>query len=228
MSEEKILENIDELDSNQVAIEKKKFTFKGFFKSKKNIFALGAFVFGLLAIVLFLVCPAIAIDLTKDGKAVASNNAATIPTMASYREVFSGLTVLLGNVSYAVWHNVGPSAVEETQQMAFNIPLLIGLVLIFAGIVMNAICLFLNKSGLVNKIILGLLVCGSIMVLLAPVWFYAINPITASTRYDTQKTVYPYGSINAHSQIGTVLGALFGVISSVFAGLLLPKPVETR
>ena len=66
------------------------------------------------------------------------------------------------------------------------------------------------------------------MILLSPIWFYLVNPITASTRYNTQLTIYEYGSINGHSGFGSVLAALFGIVSSVFAGLLIIKVEETR
>ena len=86
----------------------------------------------------------------------------------------------------------------------------------------------LNKSNVVNKVILGLMIVGSILLLLSAVWFYAVDPITASTRYDTTATIYPYGSINGHDGAGTIVASLIGIAGAVFSGLLIAKPVETR
>ena len=227
MAEEKILDALE--DEKQVSlVSKKKFSFEGFFKDKRNIFALVAVVLGILAIVLYLVLPAVFIDLTDEGKDIANKNASTIPEMANYHQSISGINVLFGIGTYDVWKNVETSAVLETQKLVFNVPLLVGLILILAGVIMIVVMTLSNKSNVLNKVILGLMIVGSIILLLTAIWFYAVNPITASTRYDTTNTIYPYGSINGHAAFGAIISALLGIAASVFSGLLIIPPVETR
>ena len=148
--------------------------------------------------------------------------------MSSYHESITGLNAMLGGGTYTVWHNVLTSAIKEVQTMKFNIPMLVGVLLMLAGIIILVVLTLTANAGVLNKVAFGLLIVGSIVTLLAPVWFYAVNPLNDSTRYDTQLVLYPYGSINAHGGIGAILGAAFGVASSVFSSLLILKPVETR
>ena len=209
--------------SEQVAKEKKPFDAKSFFTNKKNIFSMVGVLFGILAVVLFLVLPVVQISLTPEGVALASKNAATIPDMASYHEVLGGAKVLFGNGSYNVWINSGTSAYLKTEQMAFNVPLLIGLIFVLAASIALLVMLILKKNNIINKFILGLFVLGAVVLILTPVWFYMVNPIVASTRYDTSATIYPYGSVNAHGEIGMILSAAFAIISCVASGMLIVK-----
>ena len=64
------------------------------------------------------------------------------------------------------------------------------------------------------------------MILLTPVWFYMVNPIVASTRYDTTLTIYPYGSVNAHAAAGMIVSFIFAIIASVAAGTLIIRKEE--
>ncbi|MCQ2776665.1 MAG: hypothetical protein MJ217_03005 [Bacilli bacterium] len=228
MSEE-ILDKLEDEETNKVAIQHEKFSFKTFFTKITNIFGLVSVVGAILAVLFVFILPIITIDLTTEGVALAKANAATIPEMSNYKEILEGWKVIFGVGTYDVWHNVGTSAVRETQNLVFNIPLLVGVVLTIAGAVIVAITVVTRNYGLLNKIAFACAIAGFIMLFLAPVWFYAVNPIVASTRYDTKLVLYEYGSINGHGNLlGTLLVALFGLVSVVFAGLLLPKPVETR
>lgn len=209
--------------SEQVAKEKKPFDAKAFFTNKNNIFAMVAILFGLLAVVLFLVLPVIQISLTPEGVVLAEKNASTIPDMQNYHEVLGGAQVLFGIGTYNVWINQGTSAVMETQELAFNVMMLIALLLILSATIALAVLLILKKNNIINKFILGFFVVGAVMLILTPVWFYMANPIIASTRYDTSATIYPYGSVNAHAHIGMILAAAFAIISSVTSGLLIVK-----
>lgn len=213
--------------SNELPNEKKSFDAKAFFTNKKNIASLVAILFGILSVVLFLVFPIVQISLTPDGKALAAKNIDTIPEMSKYHEVLGGAKVLFGSGSYTVWHNVTTSAVLEVQNLAFNTPLLIGLILILGASIALAVMLVLKKNNIVNKFILGAYIVGSVIILLTPVWFYAVNPITASTRYDTTLTIYPYGSVNAHGEVGMILSFIFAIIASVAAGTLIIRKEET-
>lgn len=206
--------------------EKKPFDAKAFFTNKKNIASLVAILFGILAVVMFLVLPLVQISLTPDGKALAAKNAETIPEMAKYHEVLGGIKVLFGSGSYTVWHNVTTSAVLETQQLSFNVPMLIGLLLILAASIALIVMLVLKKNNIVNKFILGFYIVGAVLILLSPVWFYMANPIVASTRYDTTLTIYPYGSVNAHADVGMIISFIFAIIASVASGLLIVRKEE--
>ena len=208
--------------------EKKPFDAKAFFTNKKNIFAMVAILFGILSVVMFLVLPVIQITLTPDGVQVAKNNAETIPDMAHYHEVLGGIKVIFGAGSYSVWHNVATSAVLETQQLAFNAPMLIALVLVLGASIALLVLLILKKNNLVNKIILGAYVVGAVMLILTAVWFYAVNPITASTRYDQANTVYPYGSVNAHLAVGSILSFVFAIVAAVASGFLVVRKEDPR
>ena len=209
--------------SNELPNEKKSFDAKAFFTNKKNIASLVAIFFGLLAVVMFLVLPVVQITLTPDGKALAEKNAETIPEMAKYHEVLGGIKVLFGIGSYSVWHNVTTSAVLEVQKLAFNVPILIGLVLVLGASIALAVLLILKKNNIINKFILGAYIVGAVLILLTPVWFYMVTPITASTRYDTTLTIYPYGSINAHAAVGMILSFLFAIVGAVASGLLIVR-----
>ncbi len=227
MSEEKILETLED-EKEFVEFEKKKFTFKGFFKEKRNIYALIAVILGLAAIIVFLASSTIAIDLTPEGIALAENNVDTIPEFLNYGERLNGAAVTFGVGSYGVWINQETSAYYEIQNMSFNAPIFIGLLFVLAGVVAVVVMTLLNKANFVNKIILGLFIVGALFILFAPIWFYAVNPIIASSRYDTRQNLAPYGSINAHGSAGLLVSAILGIGASVFSGLLIVKPVETR
>lgn len=208
--------------------EKKSFDAKAFFTNKKNIFSMVAILFGILSVVMFVVLPVIQITLTPEGKSLANLNAETIPEMASYHQVLGGIKVLFGQGTYDVWKNVGTSAVLETQALAFNAPLLIGLILILGASITLAVLLVLKKNNVINKIILAAYVIGALMVILSAVWFYAMNPIIASTRYDQAATNYPYGSVNAHLAVGAILSFAFAVIAAVASGFLIVKKEDPR
>lgn len=201
---------------------------KSFFSDKKNIYALIAIAAGLLAVILFIVLPAIQISLTPDGKDIAKMNAETIPEMGKYHEVLGGSNVLFGIGTYTVWKNVGTTAVKETQQLAFNIPMLVGLILILLSAGGLAFLTIKRKNNIANKFVLAGFILGAIVLLLSPIWFYAINPIIASTRYTPTKSIYEYGSVNAHAHVGPILSGLLGIVSSVFSGMLIIHPESTR
>ena len=212
--------------SEQIAKEKKPFDAKTFFTNKNNIFSMVAIFFGILAIVMFLVLPVVQITLTPDGVALARNNADSIPEMSSYHEILGGSKVLFGIGTYTVWKNVGTSAQLEVQNLAFNIPMLIGLLLVLAASIALLVLLLLGKNNIINKFIVGFYVVGAVALVLTPVWFYMVNPIIASTRYDTSATLYPYGSVNAHGAIGMILSSIFAIISCVGSALLIHKKDE--
>ena len=107
--------------------------------------------------------------------------------------------------------------------MAFNVPILIGLLLVLGASIALAVLLILKKNNIINKFILGAYIVGAVLILLTPVWFYMVNPITASTRYDTTLTIYPYGSINAHAAVGMILSFLFAIVGAVASGLLIVR-----
>ena len=208
--------------------EKKPFDAKAFFTNKKNIFSMVAILFGILSVVMFVALPVVQITLTPDGRDIAKLNAETIPDMAKYHESIGGINVLFGIGSYTVWHNVGTTAVLETQKLAFNVPLLIALILVIGASIALLVLLLLKKNNVVNKIILGAFAVGTIMLVLTAVWFYAVNPITASTRYDQASTTYPYGSVNAHLNIGAILSFVFALIATVASGFLVVKKEDPR
>ena len=208
--------------------EKKSFDAKAFFTNKKNIFSMVAIFFGLLSVVMFLVLPVVQISLTPNGRDLANINAETIPEMAKYHEVLGGIKVLFGQGTYTVWINSGTTAILQTEQMVFNTPLLVGLLLILAGSISLLVLLILKKNNILNKFILGFFIVGALMVALSAVWFYAVNPIIASTRYDQANTLYPYGSVNAHLAIGAILSFAFAIISAVASGLLIAKKEDPR
>lgn len=208
--------------------EKTPFDAKAFFTNKKNIFAMVAILFGILSVVMFVALPVVQITLTPDGVQVAKNNAETIPEMTKYHEVLGGIKVLFGSGTYTVWRNVATSAVLETQQLAFNAPMLIGLILVLGASIALLVLLLLKKNNFVNKIVLGAYVVGAVMLLLTAVWFYAVNPITASTRYDQANTVYPYGSVNAHLAVGSILSFAFAIVAAVASGFLVVRKEDPR
>ena len=208
--------------------EKKTFDAKAFFTNKKNIFSMVAILFGFLSVLFFLVLPAVQITLTPDGRDLAALNEATIPEMAKYHEILGGAKVLFGNGTYTVWHNVGVSAVLETQNLSFNAPILIGLVLVLGASITLLVLMLLKKNNVLNKIVLGAFVVGAIMLALTAVWFYAVNPITASTRYNQQLTIYEYGSINAHLAVGSILSFACAIVSAVASGFLIVKKEDPR
>ncbi len=201
---------------------------KQFFSDKKNIFALIAIFSSVLAIVLFLLLPAIQITLTPDGRDIARMNAETIPEMSNYHEVLGGSNVLFGIGTYTVWKNVGTTAVKETQQLAFNIPMLVGLILLLLSAGGLTYLTITGKNNIVNKFVLAGFIIGAIVLLLSPIWFYAINPIVASTRYTPTKSIYEYGSVNAHAHAGPIVCGLLGIVASVFSGMLIIHPEQTR
>ena len=201
---------------------------KGFFSDKKNIFALIAIAAGFLAILLFILLPAIQITLTPDGKVIAQNNADTIPEMSKYHEVLGGSNVLFGIGTYTVWKNVGTTAVKTTEQLAFNIPMLIGLVFLLLSAGGLTYLLITKKNNIINKFVLAGFILGALILLLSPIWFYAINPIVASTRYTPTLSIYEYGSVNAHAHAGPIVSGLLGIVSSVFSGMLIIHPETTR
>ena len=207
---------------------KKTFDAKAFFTNKKNIFSMVAILFGILSVLFFLVLPAIQITLTPDGKDIAKLNAETIPEMANYHQVIGGSNVLFGIGSYQVWVNSGTSAVLQTQKLAFNVPILVGLILVLGASIALLVLLILKKNNIVNKFILGAYIVGAILIILTAVWFYAINPIVASTRYDQAATIYPYGSVNAHLAAGAIVSFACAIVSAVASGFLVVKKEDPR
>lgn len=201
---------------------------KGFFSNKKNIYALIAIIAGVLAVILFIVLPAIQITLTPDGRDIARMNADTIPEMSKYHEVLGGSNVLFGVGTYTVWKNVGTTAVKETQQLQFNIPMLVGLILLLLSAGGLTFLTITKKNNIANKFVLAGFIIGAIMLLLSPIWFYAVNPIVASTRYTPTKSIYEYGSVNAHAHAGPIVSGLLGIVASVFSGMLIIHPESTR
>lgn len=229
MSEESVVEALEEDKDLAKEQEKEKFNFKKFITNRTNIIGVVCVLTALIAIGLYVILPVISITLTPEGKALASNNAATIPAMADYFVRIRGFRVLLGMGQYGVWHNVGTSAVYEYQQLQVNIPLIIALVLLLAGAGLSIYTCIRGKFNWLNKLALFLSMMGAVMILITPAFFYAVNPITASTRYTQALTLYEFGSINAHGHpVGTILTSGFALISTICSGLLLPKPVETR
>lgn len=201
---------------------------KSFF-NKINICSLVAICLGVLSVLLFILLPAVRIDLTPDAKSAMANPSYTIPeAMASYKQIIGGSNLLFGVGSYSVWIASGTTASEQVEKLAFNIPLLIGVIFMIASSIGMAILLILDVNNVFNKIILAGFILGALIILFAPIWFYMVNPIVASTRFDTAHSIYPYGYINGHSAFGSILAGLLGIGAATASALTIIKTPETR
>lgn len=201
---------------------------KSFF-NKINICSLIAIVLGVLSVLLFVVLPAVRIDLTPDAKSAIANTSYEIPAaMSEFKESIAGSRLLFGSGSYNVWIASGKTASEVSEKLAFNVPLLIGVLFMIASSVGMVLLLLLDKNNVANKIILAGYILGALIILFSPIWFYMVNPILASTRYDTVNSIYPYGYVNGHGAVGSVLGGLVGIGAATASAFTIIKAPETR
>ena len=143
---------------------------KSFFADKHNIFSLIAIGSALLAIIFYLVLPVINIGLTPDGKALAT--LIEDKKMLEYSQTLNGIKVVFGQGTYDVYHNVGSSAVRETQALAFNVPLLIALLLLFVSACGLCFLMVTHKNNIWNKFILAGFIIGTILLLLTTLGFF--------------------------------------------------------
>lgn len=198
--------------------------FLGFFKNKNNVFIVVSFILAILAIILFIATPSIIIELNETGKGVVTKDP-TSP-IAGYSYTINGLNLLFGIGSYDVWRypDSGKTIALVSEKLHLNIPLLVSVILLILSAIGILVLAILKKNNVLNKICFAGLVIGAILMLLSPIWFYAMNDIKSSlyTEIGASHSKYtPYELVNAHSLPGAVVASLIAIASSVFTGLTI-------
>lgn len=193
--------------------------------SGKKIVSLVAIALAFIAIILYIVLPAI-----KIGPSFAFNdqvNAGKENFIAEKDWVYRvfGFEALFGGASYDVIKcGIGSEAYvihHETETTAFNICMLLAIIIAVAAIVLYSVMFFKKiKNATLNKVVIVLFVAAALMVLLTAVWFYAFNPIEESNYYDSvtkQDTLYKYS--NASLSAGPISGSILLVASGICTAL---------
>lgn len=232
--------------------------FISFLKDKKSIFSLIAVFFGFLSLVLFLLTPVVQIDLTNSGISLikqlgASELEGYHEVIYGFDLLFGGkgidviylqsgvLVPEIRTLNFNYMILIGLLLI-----FASSVALLIMMILRKNGLINKFILggYVLGTVMVLLTVVWFYAVNGSAASNLTgyidpvnKVWTATQGATTqeviiyntlASTYYVSQNTTYPYGSINANMDIGALLATIFTLISAIFSGLLISKPVETR
>ncbi|MGM9873366.1 MAG: hypothetical protein ACI31G_00380 [Bacilli bacterium] len=223
---------------------------------KKEIFSIIAIAFGFISIVVFLFTPVVQIDLTNLGKSMVATNPVMEgyhQTIYGFDLLFGNVPI---NIFYLQSSVVVPEIriLQFNYMILIGLLLIlvssIGLLLmlifkkngllnkfILGGYVIGTVLILLttvwfyaingnapsNLTGYIDNI--NRVWTSTPGTNTSPVTIY--NTL-ASTYYVTTTTTYPYGLINANMDIGSLLATIFSLVATVFSGLLITKPVETR
>ena len=191
--------------------------------SAKKIVSLVAIALSFIAIILFILLPAI-----KIGPSFAFNeqvNAGKEAFVENQNWTFTvqGFQALFGGSDYEVIRcGVGAQAYNirfETETTSFNVAMLAGIILAVAASVLYGVMIIKKiKNPTLNKVVVILYIAAALMVLLTAVWFYAFNPIEESNYYDsTTKLDTTYKFCSAGLASGPVISSVLLVGSGICA-----------
>lgn len=187
----------------------------------KKILSLAAVGLAFLAIVLFLLLPAIKIDQSFAFNEQVNAGKSQFIDLKDWSCVVMGFAVLFGGSKYEVikcdFKTAPYDIFKETEVMKFNAIILVGLIIAVIAIALYLVMIFKKiKNATLNKVVIILFIAAALMILLTAVWFYAVNPIEESNYYSSvtkQDTDYKY--INAHLSAGPIVSTILLVGSGV-------------
>lgn len=193
--------------------------------TRKQIFSWVAIALGFLAVILYIVLPAIKIDPSYAAKTAFDSGKGNIADIKGWSYIVMGFAAIFGIGTYDTYvvTNLSDSYTVNLQQdkMAFNIMMLVAVIVSLATIVLYLIMILKKKkNNTLNKVVMGCFFASALLILLSAVWFYAANPIIESNYYDTvSKTDTVYKYVNAHLSAGPIISFILLIGSGVFASL---------
>lgn len=191
--------------------------------SVKKILSFAAIGLAFIAIILFVLLPAIKIDQSFAFNEQVDAGKENFINLKDWCFRVSGIGAIFGGASYeAIKCGVGEHAYDievVTETTSFNIWMLIGIILAVATIALYGFMIIKKiKNATLNKVVIALFIAAALMILLSAVWFYAVNPIEESNYYNSvtkQDTLYKF--CNAHLSAGPIVGSILLLGSGVCA-----------